>query len=153
MMRFVAEIVGAEALYPNVDKYQPVNVNCYADGDQSAWHFDAWNAFTMTLMLQAAEAGGDFEIVPSIRSGADPNHVELSKVLQGDRARVIKVARAPRALVIFRGCNSLHRVAPVKGRRDRLMGVFVYEEQPGIGGDAKVNETVYGIAPDAAPAS
>ena len=151
MMHFVAEVVGVEALYPNVDKYQPVNVNCYADGDQSAWHFDAWNAFTMTLMLQAAEAGGDFEIVPNIRSGENANHDELSKVLRGDRSRVVKVARAPRALVIFRGCNSLHRVAPVSGPRDRLMAVFVYEEQPGVGGDPRVNETVYGIAPETAP--
>lgn len=145
MMRFIAEIVGVDALYPNVDKYQPVNVNCYTEGDQSAWHFDAWNAFTMTLMLQAAEAGGDFEIVPNIRSNDNPNHAALSKVLRGDRTNVVRVARTPRALVIFRGCNSVHRVAPVSGSRDRLMGVFVYEEQPGIGGDVKVTETVYGI--------
>ena len=46
MIAFVADIVGAAALYQNEDKYQPVNVNCYSEGDQSAWHFNSWNAFT-----------------------------------------------------------------------------------------------------------
>lgn len=144
MMRFVADIVGAKALYPNIDQYQPVNVNCFGTGDQSAWHFDSWNAFTMTLMLQAAESGGDFEIVPNIRTDDDPRYDDVKKLLKGDRSRVITVPREPRALVIFRGCNSVHRVTPVAGTRQRLMSVFVYEPAPGIGGDAKVNATVYG---------
>jgi hypothetical protein len=151
MISFVAGIVGAEVLYPNVDKYQPVNVNCFGAGDQSAWHFDSWNAFTMTLMLQAAESGGEFEIVPNTRADDNPCYDEVRKVLQGDRTRVVTVPREPRAMVIFRGCNSMHRVTPVSGSRQRLMSVFVYEAEPGIEGDAKVNETVYGAPP--APSS
>jgi hypothetical protein len=147
MISFIAEVVGVDALYPNVDKYQPVNVNCFSEGDQSAWHFDSWNAFTMTLMLQAAESGGEFEIVPNTRSDDDPRFDEVRKVLQGDRTHVVTVPREPRALVIFRGCNSVHRVTPVAGHRQRLMSVFVYEKEPGIAGDAKVNETVYGAPP------
>jgi 2OG-Fe(II) oxygenase superfamily len=147
MIGFVADIVAAKVLYQNVDKYQPVNVNCFSAGDQSAWHFDSWNAFTLTLMLQAAESGGEFEIVPDTRSDADPKFDDLRKVLRGDRSRVVTVPREPRAMVIFRGCNSLHRVTPVAGPRQRLMSVFVYENEPGIQGDAKVNETVYGAPP------
>jgi hypothetical protein len=147
MMAFVAEIVGVETLYPNEDKYQPVNVNCYSEGDQSTWHFDSWNAFTLTLMLQAAESGGEFEIVPNTRSDDDPKFEEVGKVVRGDRSRVVTVPREPRAMVIFRGCNSVHRVTPVVGSRSRLMSIFVYEEEPGIQGDAKVNETVYGAPP------
>ena len=59
---FVAQIVGVDQLYPNEDPYQPANVLCYGPGDNSAWHFDSTNAFTMTLMLQAAERGGEFQI-------------------------------------------------------------------------------------------
>lgn len=145
MMHFVAEIVGVKELFPNVDQYQPVNVNCFSEGDQSAWHFDSWNAFTMTLMLQSAESGGEFEIVPNTRTDDDQHFADVAKILAGDRSRVVVVPREPQALVIFRGCNSMHRVTPVEGQRQRLMSIFVYEEQPGIGGDAKVNETVYGI--------
>ena len=147
MIAFVADIVGAAALYQNEDKYQPVNVNCYSEGDQSAWHFDSWNAFTLTLMLQAAESGGEFEIVPDIRSDEDPRFAEVGSVLRGGSSRVIRVPREPRAMVIFRGCNSVHRVTPVVGSRQRIMSVFVYENEPGIQGDPKVNETVYGAPP------
>lgn len=149
MIAFVADIVGVKALFQNEDKYQPVNVICYHRGDQSTWHFDSWNAFTLTLMLQAAEAGGEFEIVPNTRSDEDPKFDEVSRTLRGDRSRVVTVPREPRAMVIFRGCNSMHRVTPAVGSKPRLMSVFVYEEEPGIQGDAKVNETVYGAPPAA----
>jgi hypothetical protein len=142
--RFIADIVGAPMLYPSADRYQPVNVLCYAAGDNSAWHFDSSNAFTMTLMLQSAETGGDFEIVPNTRSDDDPMYDELAQVLRGDRRRVVTVPRTPGALVIFRGCNSVHRVTTVAGNQPRLMAVFVYETEPGVVGDPEVNETVYG---------
>jgi hypothetical protein len=144
VMRLVSDIVEAPELYPSADPYQPVNVLCYSPGDNSAWHFDSSNAFTMTLMLQSADEGGEFEIVPNTRSDDDPMHDELAKVLRGDRNRVVTVPRDAGALVIFRGCNSVHRVTDVKGGRPRLMAVFVYETAPGVIGDPFVNETVYG---------
>ena len=140
----IADIVGAAALYPNADPFQPVNVLCYGEGDCSAWHFDSTNAFTVTLMLQAVEAGGDFEIAPNTRSETDPSIEALREVLSGGRARVVTVPREPGALVIFRGCNSVHRVTPVRGSTQRLMTVLVYETEPGVIGDPEVNETVYG---------
>lgn len=143
--RFVAEVVGAPELYPNEDPYQPVNVLCYEPGDQSAWHFDSDNAFTMTLMLQAPESGGTFELVPNARSDDDPNEAYLGELLAGGhRDDVVEVARNEGTLCIFRGCHSLHRVSPVEGGRMRIMAVFVYETKPGVIGDPEVNRTVYG---------
>jgi hypothetical protein len=143
--RLVADIVGAEALYDNADPYQPANLLCFEDGDRSSWHFDSGNAFTVTLMLQAPEAGGAFEMVPNARSDRDPNHGYLRAVLQGERSQdIVEVAREPGSLCIFRGCNSLHRVSPVAGGALRVMGVLVYETEPGVVGDPVVNETVYG---------
>ncbi len=145
--RFIADIVGSRELFANEDPYQPVNVLCYGEGDRSAWHFDSTNAFTMTLMLQPAEAGGEFEIAPNTLPRA-PDHEgdndRLRAVLQGDRAGVETVPREAGALVLFRGCTSLHRVTPVVGSKPRLMAVFVYETEPGVIGDPMVNETVYG---------
>ena len=143
--RMVADIVGADRLYPNEDKLQPVNVICYGEGDQSAWHFDSTNAFTMTLMLQAAEAGGNFEMAPETRIGTgDENIPYMTEVLNRTSDRVISVGRAPGELTIFRGCNALHRVSTIEGGQDRLMAVFVYEDMPGVTGDPEVNMTVYG---------
>jgi 2OG-Fe(II) oxygenase superfamily len=143
-IRFVADVVGEPELYPSADRYQPINVLCYAPGDNSAWHFDSSNAFTMTLMLQSAEGGGEFEIAPNTRAEDDPMYEALAEVLLGDRSRVVTVPRSPGTLVIFRGCNSVHRVTEVEGARQRLMAVFVYETAPGIVGEPEVNETVYG---------
>ena len=142
--RFIADIVGSDTLYPSEDPYQPVNVLCYGPGDESAWHFDSSNAFTVTLMLQAAEAGGDFEIAANVRSEAAEDLAAMGDVLTGGRRHVVAVPRTPGALVVFRGCHSLHRVTPVAGNRPRLMAVFVYETEPGVIGDPEVNATVYG---------
>jgi alkylated DNA repair dioxygenase AlkB len=143
--RMVAEIVGDQTLYENEDPCQPANLLCYEPGDKSAWHFDSENAFTMTLMLQASESGGDFELVPNTRSDDDQNYGYVQQVLKGECPQDVKaVAREPGSLCIFRGCNSLHRVSEVTGDSMRIMGVFVYETEPGITGDPAVNATVYG---------
>ena len=144
---FVADIVGTTQLHPSADPYQPVNVLCHQPGDKSAWHFDSSNSFTMTLMLQAPDSGGKFELVPNIRSDDDPNYEELSKMLLGDHKRVKSFERDEGSLVIFRGCHSAHRVTEIKGSTNRLMCVMVYEDKLGVIGDPVVNETVYGIAP------
>ena len=145
MQQFVADIVGEPRLYPSDDPYQPVNVLCQGKGDRSAWHFDSHNAFTMTLMLQAPESGGHFEMAPNTRSDTNPNYAGVAKLLLGDTSNTVRVAREEGELVIFRGCNSAHRVTPTEGSRLRLMCVMVYETEPGVIGDPVVNETVYGI--------
>lgn len=148
LRQFVSDVVGAETLYLSEDPYQPANVLCYGPGDRSAWHFDSTSAFTMTLMLQAAERGGDFKISPHTRNedgGDDPSKLrKLRSVLAGDETHVVTVPREPGALVIFRGCTSVHSVSPVEGDQARMMAVFVYEDEPGVIGDPEVNRTVYG---------
>lgn len=142
----VAEIVGDIELFDNEDPYQPANYVCYNNGDQSSWHFDSVNAFTMTLMIQAADSGGEFEMSPDSRTDTDQNYEHVAKVLRGERnGTIASVGREPGALCIFRGCNSLHRVSPVVGETMRIMGVFVYETEKGIVGDPEVNETIYGV--------
>ena len=140
----VGEIVGVDVLYDNEDPMQPVNALCYRNGDQSAWHFDSTNAFTMTLMLQAPHGGGRFEMHQNTRSDDDQNYDQVRRVVIGEPEGVIEVGRQENALCIFRGCNSAHRVSPVEGDRLRIMGVFVYEDEPGIIGEPEVNETIYG---------
>ena len=141
----VAEIVDEGDLFDNEDPYQPANYVCYRDGDESSWHFDADNSFTMTLMIQPADSGGNFQMSPNTRSLSDQNYRHVSDVLCGRRDdTIVSVGREPGALCIFKGCNSLHRVTPVHGDRLRIMGVFVYEFSAGVLGDPEVNSTIYG---------
>jgi len=141
----VAGIVGEGELFDNEDPYQPANYVCYQDSDESSWHFDADNSFTMTLMIQPALQGGEFEMSPHTRTDTDQNYDHVARVLRGERNdTVLSVGREPGALCLFRGCNSLHRVTPVGGDTLRIMGVFVYEFRAGVKGDPEVNATIYG---------
>ena len=143
--RLVADIIEAPELYDNEDPYQPANYVCYRDGDESSWHFDADNSFTMTLMVQGADAGGEFQMSPNTRTDTEENYEHVGAVLRGERDdTILSIGRQPGELCIFRGCNSLHRVTPVSGDALRIMGVFVYESQPGVVGDPRVNATIYG---------
>jgi hypothetical protein len=99
----------------------------------------------MTLMLQAPESGGHFEMAANIRSDTNPNYEGVAQLLLGDESHVVRVPRDEGELVIFRGCNSAHRVTPTAGNRLRLMCVMVYETEAGVIGDPVVNETVYGV--------
>ena len=142
----VADMVGAATLFASADPHQPVNILCYGAGDRSTWHFDSTNAFTVTLMLQAPEAGGDFQIAPnSLPEDNDPaTTARLAAILREGGEGVVTVPREPGALLIFRGCRSVHRVTDVRGDTDRLMAVLVYEIQAGVLGDPEVNRTIYG---------
>lgn len=141
----VASIVNRGELFPNNDPYQPANYVCYEAGDESAWHFDSNNAFTITLMIQAGDSGGEFELSPNTRSPTDERYDQVSAVLRGENATAIKqLSRTPGELCLFAGCHSLHRVTPVTGDTQRVMAVFVYEFKPGCIGDPAVNATVYG---------
>ncbi len=88
---FLAAIMGYPALYPNEDRFQALNVIVYEPGEQSDWHFDPDNDFTVTLLLQEAEEGGDFSLVPDIRGTADENYDRRRA-----RARRRRSARRPR---------------------------------------------------------
>ena len=145
VQELVAGIVGEGPLYPNIDPYQPANYVYYENGDESSWHFDSDNSFTMTLMIQPADNGGIFQMSADTRSASSENYQQVRDVLTGKREdTIVSIGREPGALCIFKGCHSLHRVSPVVGDQLRIMGVFVYEFSPGIGADPKVNATIYG---------
>ncbi|MFT7548353.1 MAG: hypothetical protein ACI9VI_002196 [Candidatus Azotimanducaceae bacterium] len=143
LMQLVSGIVG-DKVCAFEDPLGSVNALCLKCGDHSSWHFDSNNAFTMTLMLQAPERGGQFEMIPNLRTDEDPRYEQVSSALLNSQEDAVVVGREEGALCIFRGCNSLHRVTRVEGDKLRIMGTFFYENKPGVVGDPIVNETVYG---------
>ena len=140
----LAAILDKDKLYLHDCPYQALNLLGFEEGDESSWHFDPENEFTVTLLLQPAKTGGEFEIAPRIRSETDPAYDEIQDVLDGTSGRVTGVDRAPGSLVIFYGRNSLHRVSPVHGRQPRLVAVMCYEQQPGVMGSDELNAAIYG---------
>ena len=70
---FIKEVLGEENFFPYADPLADVTVNLAEEGGGFPWHFDT-NNYTVTLAIQNAEHGGDFEYSPMVRSLIDENY-------------------------------------------------------------------------------
>lgn len=141
---FIAAIVGEAALYEYADPLSSINVHYAAAGQELGWHFDN-SSFAVTLLLQAPEAGGEFQYVRDLRDAdaGDLNFAGVEAVLDHrTQAEVLDVS--PGTLVLFRGRNSLHRVTPTIGGRTRILVVLAYNTRPGIALSEAARMTFYG---------
>ena len=64
---FVAAILGLDTIYPYADPLGALNLAVMGEGDELQWHFDQTD-FVVSLALQDADDGGDFEVAPFIRT-------------------------------------------------------------------------------------
>lgn len=140
---FLAKATGVERLYRSADPFQALNISVMDEGGCQQWHFDA-NEINITLLLQAPEAGGEFEYVPLIRSAENENFDDVKAVLNGGRERVIQLQLEAGALVLFKGHNSMHRVAPVRGTRRRFQTILGHNTRPGMVGSRESSILHYG---------
>lgn len=129
MLRFVREILGLPKLYRSADPLDGCQIATFKEGDTLAWHFDN-SLYSVTLMLQEPEAGGDFEYYPAIRSDDNPNYEGVQKAVEGTLPGKIKIATSPGTLAVFRGHHALHVVTPVQGKTVRINSVFTYGDRP-----------------------
>ena len=141
--RFLADVLGYEALYPYADNLTPMNILIYDRGAELGWHFDL-PPFVVTLTLQQSEAGGDFLFAPFIRSDDDENFDGVDDLLEGRSDAVRELRQPPGALVVFRGNRTLHRVTPIKGKTPRLAAALSYSKTPGTISDEHNRMTFYG---------
>ncbi|WP_438992307.1 HalD/BesD family halogenase [Lentibacter sp.] len=139
---FIQACLQEEKFYRYADPLADVIVNMAEEGEGFPWHFDT-NNFTVTLAIQNAEAGGAFEYAPAIRAESE-NFDEVARVLQGRSDRVKVLELEPGDLQLFRGRYSLHRVAPLKGKRRRYVAIFSYVEEPNMVGAPERTEQLYG---------
>jgi hypothetical protein len=130
-------------IYRYADPFGALNLAVMGEGDQLQWHFDQTD-FVVSLAIQSAERGGDFEVVPRIRSAHDERYGDVAAVLSGDRIRVETLPMRPGTLLVFEGRYSLHRVSPIEGRRWRHVGLLAYDTQPGTMGSDLLRADRYG---------
>ncbi|MGI9450509.1 MAG: HalD/BesD family halogenase, partial [Geminicoccaceae bacterium] len=72
LREFLQQILALPKLYRMADPMACLNVMAYGDGDELGWHFDRAE-FAVTILLQAASAGGQFEYRRGLRTAADEN--------------------------------------------------------------------------------
>ena len=140
---FVKEVLGEEKFFPYADPLADVTVNLAEEGGGFPWHFDT-NNYTVTLAIQNAESGGDFEYSPMVRSLTDENYEVVEKILDGDKNLIKTLKLEPGDLQIFKGRYSLHRVAPLAGLRKRYVAIFSYVAEPGMVSSPQRAKELYG---------
>lgn len=129
VVQFVSDCLGIAPIYRWAD---PLGCNPYSvmdEGDYFPWHYDG-NEFTVSILVQAPEQGGEFQYYPDLRTPEDENFDEVARVLSGDHSHVHTLALKPGDMQIFKGRFSMHRVTPVQGERSRYIALPTYVRDP-----------------------
>ena len=127
---FVGACLRVNPIYQFADPLARNPYSVMRPDDTFPWHFDG-NEFTITVLVQAADAGGIFEYAPDIRSPESENFDAVAKVLHGSRDGVHSLDLRPGDLQIFKGRYSMHRVTQVKGETTRIIAGPSYVRDPG----------------------
>ncbi len=143
MKDLIEAILQRGPLFRYADPFGALNLAVMGEGDLLQWHFDQTD-FVVSLAIQSAEAGGDFEVVPRLRRAGDERYDEVAAVLAGDRSRVETLPMRPGTLLVFEGRHSLHRVSPIAGSRLRHVGLLAYDTEPGTVGSDLLRQDRYG---------
>jgi hypothetical protein len=143
MKDLIETVLDRGPIYRYADPFGALNLAVMGEGDQLQWHFDQTD-FVVSLAIQSAERGGDFEVAPRIRSAEDERYDDVATVLSGDRGRVETLPMRPGTLLVFEGRYSLHRVSPIEGRRWRHVGLLAYDTAPGTMGSDLLRADRYG---------
>ncbi len=143
LTEFIRVVEGRDTLYRMADEFQALNLTALADGEMQPWHFDA-NDFTITLLLQASEEGGDFNYATELRQDGNPDYETISRIFDGDMSKVRTLERGAGTLTLFRGRNAFHVVTPVKGKDQRITAIMTYDEKPDCVAGERGNTFIYG---------
>jgi hypothetical protein len=139
----VAALLELDVVYPYADPLGALNLAVMDDGDQLQWHFDQTD-FVVSLAVQGADIGGDFEVAPQIRTADDEHYDDVARVLGGAREDVVTLPMTPGTLLVFAGRHSLHRVSPIRGATSRLVALLGYDTKPGTMSSDLLKEVRYG---------
>jgi hypothetical protein len=143
MKNFIEAALERGPIYRYGDPFGALNLAVMGQGEQLQWHFDQTD-FVVSLAIQSAECGGDFEVVPRIRRADDECYDEVAAVLRGEQGQVETLAMTPGTLLLFEGRYSLHRVSPIGGERWRHVGLLAYDTKPGTMGSDLLRADRYG---------
>ena len=140
---FVRQVQKKPVLYRCADEFQALNVVALHPGSWHAWHYDTTEC-TVTLLLQAADEGGDFSFLPNSRTDTSEDREAVDRLLAGDMSHAQKFDRGAGTFTLFRGGYSLHGVTEVLGKTPRVTAIMTYDEQEGRVIDDDINIRIYG---------
>ena len=141
---FLCHVFNENALYPYADPLSSINLHYAEKTQELGWHFDN-SSFAITLMIQAALKGGEFEYVKNVRDAdaGEMNYDAVTEVLDG-KIKPKTLSMGEGALVLFRGRNSMHRVTPNESDLTRMLVVLAYNSEPNIALSESARMTFFG---------
>lgn len=140
---FIAAVLGKDKLYRSADPLDAFQVTTFYPGEELGWHFDR-SEFSMTIMYQPADSGGEFLYKPGLRTDDDENYDGVAKVLSGEDTELKVLPSSPGSLAFFRGEHALHCVTPIEGETPRVNSVLTYGERPDMKLNDLTSEIFYG---------
>ena len=141
---FLAACFGLSRLYELGDPFSGLVLNVVDPGKSHPWHFDV-NQFTVSLLTQAPETGGEFQYCPNIRSADNENFADVRAVLDGAGEHLVRrLVLRPGDLQLFQGRYALHQVSAVRGDRARHTAIFAYSERPSVLGSVARTRQLFG---------
>ncbi|MEX1214499.1 hypothetical protein [Saccharospirillum sp.] len=143
LTNFIAAVLEKPVLYRSADPLDALQITLFKPGEELGWHYDR-SEFSVTVMYQKVEKGGDFEYVPALRSKQDERYEDVKKVLHGDRSRIKIQSSEPGTLAFFHGHCAMHRVTPVEGAIPRINSVLTYGEHDNMRLNDLTSELFYG---------
>lgn len=143
MTRFIGAVLGIVPLYRSEDPLDCLEIASFHPGEELGWHFDN-SEFSVTLMLQEPEAGGDFDYFPALRSPDDPNYDGVRRAIEENPEGRVRISTAPGTLAVFHGHHALHRVTPVEGDVVRINSVLTYGDREGMRLSPLTQQLFYG---------
>ena len=143
LTEFVRRAQKKPVLYRCADEFQALNVVALHPGSWHAWHYDTTEC-TVTLLLKAAESGGDFAFLPNSRTDESEDREAVDRLLEGDMSHAQKFDRGAGTFTLFRGGYSLHGVTEVFGATPRITAIMTYDEHEGRVISDDINVRIYG---------
>jgi hypothetical protein len=128
MAALVSSLVG-ERMYQCVDSSRSLNLSVMqTGGDTHGWHYDT-NTAVVSLVIEAPQAGGEFEWAPFSRDEGSENYDEMARVFDGTSSLTRRHTPVPGDLLCFVGRRSVHRVAEQQAGR-RIVALLSFANEP-----------------------
>ena len=130
LTEFIRQVLNVEHLFLSQCPHLALTMKVAYEGDTDGWHYDP-NDGVITLVLQTADNGGEFEYAPNIRNKNDQNYAGVDRLFKSPDVEATRPMLEPGTFTIFNGRHSMHRVRPVGStRQPRIVSIFSFDQRP-----------------------
>ena len=130
LTEFIRQVLNVEQLFLSQCPHLALTMKVAYEGDTDGWHYDP-NDGVITLVLQTADNGGEFEYAPNIRNKIDQNYAGVDRLFKSPDVEATRPILEPGTFTFFNGRHSMHRVRQVGStRQPRIVSIFSFDQRP-----------------------